>query len=152
MLRLGLEIPTLSVQRGRYVRARRHGDLLFLAGHGPAPDDQGRRPTGKVGRELSLDEGYAAARRAALGLIATLNAELSDLSRVAAILRVFGMVNTAPGFTATPAVIDGCSDLLVEVFGEEVGGHVRSAVGVAELPYDLPVEVEAVVSIRRDLR
>jgi enamine deaminase RidA (YjgF/YER057c/UK114 family) len=144
---LGLELPTLSPPRGHYVRARRHGSLLYLAGHGPAPDADGRRPSGKVGSILTIDEGYAAARRAGLALLATMAAELGELSRVTAVLRVFGMVNGAPGFVATPNVIDGCSDLLIEVFGEEVGRHVRSAIGVAELPWDMPVEVEAVVAV-----
>ena len=145
---LGLELPKLSAPRGAYVRARRHGSTIYLAGHGPAPDDDGHRVVGKVGADLTLAQGYEAARRAGLGLIATLAAELGDLGRVAAILRVFGMVNVAPGFVALPAVIDGCSDLLVAVFGPEAGPHARSAVGVAALPHDLAVEVEAVVAIR----
>lgn len=145
---LGLTLPRLSIPRGSYVRARRHGDLVFLAGHGPAPDADGRRPTGRVGADVTPDEAYGYARRAGLGLLATLSAELGELSRVTAVLRVFGMVAVAPGFDATPPVIDGCSDLLVEVFGEEVGRHARSAVGVAALPYGLPVEVEAVVAVR----
>lgn len=145
---LGLELPILSAPRGNYVRARRHGSLLYLAGHGPVPGVDGRRPTGKVGAGLTPDEGYAAARSAGLGLLATLAAELGELSRVRAVLRVFGMVNGAPGFVATPAVIDGCSDLLVAVFGPDVGSHARSAIGVAELPFDLPVEIEAVVAVR----
>ena len=145
---LGLELPALSVPRGRYVRARRHGSILHLAGHGPAPDAAGHRVSGKVGADLTLEQGYDAARRAGLGLLATLAEELGGLGRVAAILRVFGMVNVAPGFVALPAVIDGCSDLLVGVFGPEVGRHARSAVGVAALPYDLAVEIEAVVAFR----
>jgi enamine deaminase RidA (YjgF/YER057c/UK114 family) len=145
---LGLELPVLSAPRGNYVRARRHGSLLYLAGHGPVPDADGRRPSGKVGANLTLEQGYAAARSAGLGLLATLAAELGDLSRVTAVIRVFGMVNGAPGFVATPSVIDGCSDLLIEVFGAEIGAHARSAIGVAELPYDLPVEIEAVVAVR----
>lgn len=145
---LGLRLPTLSTPRGAYVRARRAGSLLFVAGHGPAPDDEGRRPTGRVGAELTVEQGYDAARRAGLGILATLAAELGDLSRVAAVVRVLGFVNVAPGFSATPPVIDGCSDLLVAVFGEEIGRHARSAVGVAVLPYDLPVECEAIVAVR----
>jgi len=144
---LGLALPTLSAPRGNYVRARRHGSELWLAGHGPAPDDQGRRPSGKVGANLTVDEGYGAARMAGLALLATMAAELGELSRVTAVLRVFGMVNCAPGFVATPNVIDGCSDLLLAAFGDDVGRHVRSAIGVAELPFDLPVEIEAVVAI-----
>jgi enamine deaminase RidA (YjgF/YER057c/UK114 family) len=144
---LGLSLPTLTPPRGNYIRARRHGSELWLAGHGPAPDAQGRRPTGKVGADLSIEEGYEAARMAGLALLTTIAAELGELSRVTAVLRVFGMVNGAPGFAATPNVIDGCSDLLLAVFGPDVGRHVRSAVGVAELPFDLPVEIEAVVAV-----
>lgn len=144
---LGLALPTLSTPRGTYVRARREGSLLYLAGHGPAPDADGLRPAGKVGGELTIEQGYAAARRAGLGILATLAVELGQLSRVRAVVRVLGFVNVAPGFTATPLVIDGCSDLLVAVFGEEVGRHARSAVGVAMLPYDLPVECEAIVAV-----
>ena len=147
---LGLHLPVLSAPRGSYVRARRAGSVLYLAGHGPAPDADGHRPTGKVGAELTLEEGYEMAWRAGLGLVATLVAELGQLSRVQAILRVHGMVNVAPGFLATPRVIDGCSDLLVAVFGEDVGRHARSAIGVAMLPYDLPVECEATVAIDPD--
>jgi enamine deaminase RidA (YjgF/YER057c/UK114 family) len=145
---LGLELPELSVPRGHYVRARRHGSTLYLAGHGPAPDADGLRMTGKVGGDLTLEQGYEAARRAGLGLLATLATELGELGRVEAVLRLFGMVNVAPGFVALPSVIDGCSDLLVAVFGPEVGRHARSAIGVAALPYDLAVEIEAVVAIR----
>lgn len=145
---LGLTLPELSEPRGAYVRARRDGSLLFVAGHGPAPDADGRRPSGKVGATLTLEEGYDAARRAGLGILATLKTELGELSRVTAVIKVLGFVNVAPGFVATPPVIDGCSDLLVAVFGEAVGRHARSAVGVAMLPYDLPVECEAVVAVR----
>ncbi len=145
---LGLELPMLSEPRGDYVRARRHGSLVYLAGHGPAPDAQGRRPTGKVGADLTIEQAYDAARQAGLGLLATLAQELGGLSRVTAVLRVFGMVNGAPGFVAMPKVIDGCSHLLVAVFGPEIGRHARSAIGVAELPFDLPVEIEAVVAVR----
>ena len=145
---LGLELPVLSVPRGQYVRARHHGSLLYLAGHGPVADAGGRRPSGKIGATLTPEEGYAAARSAGLGLLATLATELGELSRVTAVLRIFGMVNGAPGFVATPGVIDGCSDLFIEVFGPDIGAHARSAIGVAELPYDLPVEIEAVVAVR----
>jgi len=145
---LGLELPVLSAPRGNYVRARRHGSLLYLAGHGPVPDAAGRRLSGKIGANLTPAQGYDAARSAGLGLLATLAAELGDLSRVTAVVRVFGMVNGAPGFVATPGIIDGCSDLLIAVFGPEIGAHARSAIGVAELPGDMPVEVEAVVAVR----
>lgn len=145
---LGLTLPSLSEPRGAYVRARREGALLFVAGHGPAPDADGRRPSGKVGAALTAEQGYDAARRAGLGILATLKAELGELSRVTAVIKVLGFVNVAPGFTATPPVIDGCSDLFVAVFGESIGRHTRSAIGVAMLPYDLPVECEAIVAVR----
>lgn len=145
---LGLVLPALSKMRGNYVRARRHGDLLYLAGHGPAPDAAGLRPSGRVGAELTVEEGYDAARRCGLGLLATMKTELGELSRVTAVLRVQGFVRCAPGFEATPAVIDGCSDLLVAVFGPEVGRHVRAALGADMLPFGMPVEIEALVAVR----
>lgn len=147
LARLGLRLPVLSPPRGHYVRAVRHGDLLFLAGHGPVPDASGRRPTGRIGGDLTAEEGYALARSAGLGLISTMAAELGSLDRVRRVLRVLGMVAVAPGFDATPRVIDGCSDLFLAVFGDGAGAHARSAVGVAALPYGLPVEIEAVVAV-----
>lgn len=148
---LGLSLPVLSPARGHYVRARRHGSLVFVAGHGPPPGADGTRPAGKVGRDLDERQAYEAARGAGLAILTTLSAELGDLGRVGAVLRIFGMVNCAPGFIAMPAVIDGCSDLFLTVFGPEIGAHARAAVGVAELPFDLPVEIEAVVAIRADV-
>ena len=102
---------------------------------------------GKVGGDLLLEEGRQAARATALSILATLRAELGDLDRIARIVKVFGMVNVAPGFNQTPAVIDGCSDLLVKVFGE-AGRHTRSAVGLAELPFDIAVEIELTARLR----
>jgi enamine deaminase RidA (YjgF/YER057c/UK114 family) len=96
---------------------------------------------GKIGRDLTLAEGRAAARLAALSILATLQAELGSLDRIARIIRIFGMVNVAPGFTQTPAVLDGCSDVLVDIFGD-AGRHTRCAVGLAELPVDIAVEIE----------
>jgi enamine deaminase RidA (YjgF/YER057c/UK114 family) len=105
------------------------------------------RPTGRVGAEYDLRAGYDLARGAGLGLLATLREELHDLSAVSAVVHVFGMVNVANGFDATPAVIDGCSDLFLDVFGPEIGRHTRSAIGVAMLPYGMPVEIEAIVAV-----
>jgi enamine deaminase RidA (YjgF/YER057c/UK114 family) len=102
---------------------------------------------GKVGGTLSLEQGQAAARMTALSMLATLQSELGDLDRIARIIKVFGMVNCAPGFNQTPAVIDGCSDLLVELFGD-AGRHTRSAVGMAELPFDIAVEIELIARVR----
>jgi enamine deaminase RidA (YjgF/YER057c/UK114 family) len=119
--------------------------MVHVGGHGPI--DGGNIIRGKVGADLSLDEGRHAARLTALSILATLRAELGDLDRIARIVKVFGMVNVAPGFNQTPAVIDGCSDLLVEVFGD-AGRHTRSAVGLAELPFDIAVEIELTARLR----
>ena len=102
---------------------------------------------GKVGGDLTLEDGQRAARMTALSILATLQAELGDLDRIERIVKVFGMVNVAPGFDQTPAVIDGCSDLLVDVFGE-AGRHTRSAVGLAELPFGIAVEIELTARLR----
>jgi hypothetical protein len=119
-----------------------------ISGHGPqAPDGSFAQPLGKVGAEVSQDEGYEAARLTALSILGTLKRELGDLDRVTAWLRVFGMVNSAPGFIGQPAVINGFSDLILELYGPEAGQHARSAVGLAELPFGIPVEIEAEVAI-----
>lgn len=124
------------------------GRRVVLAGHVPFGSDGSPWPvTGKVGADVSRDDAYAAARQAALCMLGTLQRELGSLDRITNWVKVFGMVNTAPGFNQTAAVINGCSDLLLEVFGPEVGSHTRSAVGFAELPFDYPVEVEAEVEI-----
>jgi enamine deaminase RidA (YjgF/YER057c/UK114 family) len=127
---------------------RVHGDRAFVSGHGPLNADGSlARPLGKVGAEVSQDDAYRAARLTGLAMLASLRWALGDLDRVTAWLRVFGMVNAAPGFTAMPAVINGFSDLVLEVWGEQAGSHARSAVGLAELPFNLPVELEAEVAI-----
>jgi enamine deaminase RidA (YjgF/YER057c/UK114 family) len=121
----------------------------FISGHGPqAADGTIAQPTGKVGRELSIDQGYASARLVGLAILGSLQRALGDLDRIAAWNRVFGMVNSAPGFHRQPAVIDGFSDLILDLFGPEVGAHSRSAVGMAELPFDIPVEIEGEVELR----
>jgi enamine deaminase RidA (YjgF/YER057c/UK114 family) len=141
---LGIELPEPAAPGGNYVRVMRAGDLLFLSGAGPARPD-GSMVTGKVGDGgLSLDEGREAARLTGLQLLAVLEAELGDLGRVRQVVKLFGMVNVAPGFTDTPAVINGCSDLLVDVLGDR-GRGARSAVGQAALPFDIAVEIEGVV-------
>ena len=114
-------------------------------GTGPVNGDE--MVIGKLGADLSLEDGQRAARMTALSILATLQAELGDLDRIAQIVKVFGMVSVAPGFTNTPAVINGCSDLLVEVFGD-AGRHARSAVGMAALPFDIAVEVELTAKLR----
>ncbi|HEY0537016.1 MAG TPA: RidA family protein [Actinoallomurus sp.] len=127
---------------------RVHAGRAFVSGHGPRLQDRSLAgPLGKVGGEVTQEQAYDAARLTALAVLGGLKRELGDLDRVTAWLRVFGMVNTAPGFTATPAVINGFSDLILELWGPEAGSHARSAVGMAELPYSIPVEIEAEVAI-----
>jgi enamine deaminase RidA (YjgF/YER057c/UK114 family) len=143
---LGIELPESMRPGGNYVPAMTAGDLLFLSGMGPVRPDGGL-VTGKVG-DGGLDPAAAreAARLTGLQLLAALRAELGDLGRVRQVVKLFGMVNCRPGFNRTPAVIDGCSDLLVEVLGDR-GRGARSAVGMAELPFDIAVEIEAVVQV-----
>jgi len=125
------------------------GDRALISGHGPLnADGTLAQPVGKVGRDLTIEQGYAAARLTGLAILGSLQAALGDLDRVAAWTRVFGMVNSAPGFNRQPAVINGFSDLIIELFGPEIGAHARSAVGMAELPFDIPVEIEGEVVLR----
>ena len=124
------------------------GNRAFISGHPPLnPDGSLAKPLGKVGAEVSLEEGYQAARLTALAILGNLKRTLGDLDRISAWLRVFGMVNAAPGFNQMPSVINGFSDLIIELYGKEKGDHARSAVGLAELPFNIPVEIEAEVEI-----
>lgn len=150
--RLGLELPPpLVLPPGVvlpfqlvHIRGRR----AFVSWHGPlARDGSHAEPFGKVGRELTVEQGYEAARLTALAMLASLERALGDLDRVSGWLRVLGMVNSAPGFNRQPSVINGFSDLILELYGPERGAHSRSAVGMAELPFDVPVEIEAEVEI-----
>lgn len=136
---LGIVLPPVFPPAGNYLGCVVDGDIVYVSGHGPVSGDTMIR--GKVGADLPLAEGQRAARLTGLSILATLQAELGDLDRIARILKVFGMVNVAPGFSDMPAVINGCSDLLAEVFGE-AGRHARSAVGMAELPMGIAVEIE----------
>lgn len=130
-----------------FVRLR--GNRAFISGHGPlAPDGSLAQPLGKLGRDLTPEQGYIAARLTALAILGSLQRALGDLDRITAWERVFGMVNSIPGFDRQPAVINGFSDLILELFGPEVGAHARSAVGMAELPFGIPVEIEGEVEIR----
>jgi enamine deaminase RidA (YjgF/YER057c/UK114 family) len=146
----GLILPQ-PIQAGvrlPFTQVRVYGDRAFVSGHGPLnPDGTVAPPLGKVGLDVTSDDAYLAAQRTTLAMLASLKRELGDLDRITAWLRVFGMVQTAPGFQATPAVINGCSDLLLDLFGPVVGAHARSAVGMAELPFNIPVELEAEVAI-----
>lgn len=143
---LGIELPSPQAPAANYVPAVRTGNLLYLAGVGPAKRDDGSSPIGKVGAELTLEEGYEAARLVCLNIISRLKAELGDLDRVVRVVKILGMVNATEDFGEHPAVINGCSDLLVEVFGER-GKHARSAVGMQGLPFGIPVEIEVIVEI-----
>ncbi len=135
-----------------FVWVRVRGDRAYVSGHLPLnADGTLAEPLGKVGAELTVEQGREAARLAALAMLGSLERELGSLDRITAWLRVLGMVNTAPGFTNIAPVVNGFSELLIEVFGTEVGAHSRSAVGMAELPFGVPVEIEAEVEIREDL-
>ena len=128
----------------RFVRLL--GNRAIFSGHGPQnPDGSLATPLGKLGRELTLEQGYAAARLTALSILGSLQRELGTLDRITAWVRVFGMVNSAPGFNRQPSVINGFSDLILELYGPVIGAHSRSAVGMAELPFDIPVEIEGEV-------
>jgi enamine deaminase RidA (YjgF/YER057c/UK114 family) len=142
---LGIVLPPPFPPAANYLACVVDGLTVFVGGHGPVDGDTMIR--GKVGRDLTLEQGRAAARLTALSILATLHQELGDLDRIDRIVKVFGMVNVAPGFNQTPAVIDGCSDVLVEIFGD-AGRHTRSAVGLAELPFDIAVEIELTARLR----
>jgi len=124
------------------------GRRAFISGHGPQNANGSMAgPLGKVGRDLTVEQGYAAARLTAVSILASLQRALGDLDRVSAWARVFGMVNSTPWFNKQPSVINGFSDLILELYGPVIGAHARSAVGMAELPFDIPVEIEAEVEI-----
>jgi enamine deaminase RidA (YjgF/YER057c/UK114 family) len=137
---LGITLPEVREPMGNYVRAVRTGNLLFLSGNGPS------QSRGKVGAEVSVEQAYEAARETGLNLLAAMKQELGSLDRVARVVKVFGMVNAAPDFGQQPQVINGCSDLFVEVFGE-AGRHARSAVGMGSLPVQISVEIECIVEV-----
>lgn len=141
---LGIELPVPGTPIANYVRAVRTGNLVFLAGAGPQVE--GRYITGKVGADLSVEEGYRAARITGIAQLGVLKAELGDLSKVKRIVKVLGMVNCPPEFSEQPEVLNGFSDLMVEVFGEK-GKHARSAVGMAALPRNMAVEIEMIVEV-----
>ena len=142
---LGIVLPPLFPPAANYLGCVIDRDIVYVGGHGPIAGKEIMR--GKVGGDLSLEDGRRAARMTALSILATLEAELGTLDRIERIIKVFGMVNAAPGFGQMPAVIDGCSDLLVEIFGE-AGRHTRSAVGLAELPFGIAVEIELIARLR----
>ena len=142
---LGIELAPASGPLANYVNAVRTGNLLYLAGKGPGLAGQ-PMPSGKVGRDFTIEQGYEYARQTGLSLIAVMKAELGDLAKVTRIVKVLGMVNATPEFGHQPEVINGCSDLFVEVFGER-GKHARSAVGMGSLPRGIPVEIEVIIEV-----
>ena len=146
---LGILLPKpMNIGPLPFELVRIHGRRAVLSGHLPLDaDGKVAKPLGKVGAEVSMEEGYAAARKVGLGLLASLQQALGSLDRVAGWVKLLGMVNAAPGFNALPSVVNGCSELILEVFGPELGAHARSAVGLAELPFGVPVEVEGEVLI-----
>lgn len=142
---LGIVLPAPTNPVANYVKFVRTGNLIFLSGHGPANAD-GKYTTGKLGKELSIEEGYNAAKLTGINLLSTLKAAVGDLSKVKRIVKVLGMVNNTEQFTDQPKVINGFSDLMVAIFGDK-GKHARSAVGMASLPMNMAVEIEMIVEV-----
>lgn len=142
---LNIQLIPPSQPIANYVKAVRTGNLLYLAGHGPSRAD-GSLIMGKLGKDMTIEQGYEAARQTAISLISTLKAELGNLNKVKRIVKVLGMVNCTPEFGDQPKVVNGCSDLLVAVFGDK-GKHARSAVGMNALPVGMAVEIEIIVEV-----
>jgi len=143
---LGLSLPEPPKPGGNYIPGVRVGNLLYLSGHGPSRVDGAPAARGKVGRDLSVEEAYKVARDVGINLLGTARSLLGSLDKVKRVVKVLGMVNSAEGFGDQPKVINGFSDLMVEVFGES-GRHARSAVGMAELPSSIPVEIEMILEV-----
>jgi enamine deaminase RidA (YjgF/YER057c/UK114 family) len=143
---LGIKLITPSAPVANYVKCVRVGNMLNLSGHGPDKPEGGFL-TGKVGTDLTLEQAKDAARMVGISLLSTIKAEVKDLNKVKRIVKVLGMVNAIPTFEQHPQVINGCSDLMVEVFGEN-GKHARSAVGMGSLPFNIPVEIEMIVELK----
>ncbi len=142
---LNIQLTEPGTPKANYLHAVRVGNLVFLAGHGPAKQD-GELVFGKLGKDLTIEQGQAAARLTGISLLSSLKAEIGDLNKVKRIVRATGMVNADSSFTQHPAVINGFSDLMVEVFGEK-GKHARAAVGMSSLPWNIPVEIQMIVEI-----
>lgn len=142
---LGITLPTPPQPIANYVRAVKVGSLLFVSGHGPYPDGK-IKTSGKVGKELTVEEGYQVARNVGLNCLASVKAAVGDLDKVKRIVKLLGMVHCTEDFKEQPKVINGCSDLLVEIFGE-IGKHARSAVGMQALPNGMPVEIEMILEV-----
>jgi len=139
---MGIELAVLPVCDHPIERTKRTGNLLFVSGHGS------KKTLGKVGADLSVEQGYAAAREACIHCLEAIKMACGDLDKVTNFIKVLGMVNAAPDFTKHPAVMNGVSDLLIEAFGREIGSHARSAVGMSSLPGGIAAEVEMIVEIK----
>lgn len=147
---MGLVLPEPLPVKLPFPWVRVRGDRAYVSGHGPQQADGAlAEPLGKVGQggDLTVEQAYQQARNVGLAILGSLKRELGDLNRISCWLRIFGMVNSAPGFNQQPQVINGFTDLIHEIWGRELGAHARSAVGMAELPFDIPVEIEAEVEI-----
>ena len=141
---LGITLPNTPAPIANYVPSVRTGNLLYLSGLGPAASPDGTTMAGQVGKEYTQEQGYEAARLVGINILARIKGELGDLDKVKRIVKILAMVNCTPDFTNPPAVANGCSDLMVEVFGD-IGRHARSAVGLTALPGNIPVEIEVIV-------
>jgi len=146
LLALGIELPPAPPPIANFVTHVLEGNILYLSGQGPREAD-GFMHLGKVGAEVDVTDAYAHARLTGINLLAVMHHALGDLARVKKVVKLLGMVNAAPLFAEHPSVINGCSDLLIGVFGEEVGQHARSAVGFGSLPGNITVEIEAIVAL-----
>jgi len=142
---MGLRLPGPSTPAGSYIGAVQVGNLLFVSGHGPTREGAALR--GKVGRDLTIEQGQEAARLTMLSCLGTVQRSLGDLDRVERVVKLLGFINAPEGFTETPRVLNGASDLLIELYGEN-GRHARSAIGVAALPVNIPVEIEMIVQVK----
>lgn len=145
---LGLELPPPPAPVATYVTTVRVGDTLYLSGTGPRRPEGGYLHQGKVGQDVSVEAAYEAARLAGLNVLSAVRDALGSLDRVVRLVKVLGMVNASPDFTEHPQVVNGFSDLMVEVFGEQAGTGARSAVGMGSLPFNIPVEIESTFEIR----
>ena len=144
---LGLELPPVPTPVATYVPSVRSGSMLYVSGSGPGVGPDGEPVRGELGRDLTLEEGNAAARLVGLRILANVRHSLGSLNKVERVVKVLGMVNATPDFGQQPQVVNGFSDLMVEIFGEERGKGARSAVGMGSLPSGIPVEVEAIFEI-----
>ncbi len=144
---MGLELPPPTPPMGSYVSAVQVGNLLFVAGHGPMMSDGSVMMKGKLGREVTVEQGYEVAKQVGLNLLSTIKTHLGDLDRVKRVVKLLSMVNCEPDFVQTGPVANGCSDLLISLYGE-MGKHGRSAVGMASLPVGIPVEIEMIVEVK----